>query len=140
MSNKIKHSGIIESVEDDLIKVRIVQTSACASCSVAANCNASEKKDKIVDVYNFDSITKYHTGDVVTLTASTQTGMNAVLLAFGIPFLIVVVTLFLMISTTDNEVLSAIVSILMLIPYYIALYFKRDKLRERLSFGIEDNL
>ncbi len=140
MSNKIKHSGRIESVEDNCIKVRIVQTSACASCSVAVNCNASDKKDKIVNVYNFCSQNHYKQGDTVTVTASVQMGMNAVILAFGIPFLIIIAVLFVMIAFTHNEAVSAIVSLLMLFPYYIFLYCRRDKLRERLSFGIEDKI
>ena len=51
MSTKISHSGIVESIEDGCVKVRIVQTSACAACKVAGYCNAADSKEKSVDVF-----------------------------------------------------------------------------------------
>ncbi|MQO97027.1 SoxR reducing system RseC family protein, partial [Prevotella copri] len=38
MNNKIKHSGIVESVEEGCVCIRIVQSSACSACKVAAHC------------------------------------------------------------------------------------------------------
>ena len=65
MSNKISHSGVIQSIKDGCIKVQIVQTSACAACKVASSCrsasplgsskNASESKVKIVDILRNDT-------------------------------------------------------------------------------------
>ena len=50
MSQKISHSGVVESILDGCVKVRIIQTSACAACKVASHCNAAESKVKIVDI------------------------------------------------------------------------------------------
>ena len=50
MNTKISHSGVIEEIQGDGVKVRIVQTSACAACKVAGYCNAADKKEKIIDV------------------------------------------------------------------------------------------
>ena len=50
MSTDIKHCGVVDEVEDGCVKVRIVQSSACASCKVASHCNASENKEKVVEV------------------------------------------------------------------------------------------
>lgn len=134
MSNKIKHSGIIESVGPHSIQVRILQTSACASCKVAGHCGASESKEKIVDVYGeYDG----KVGDTVTVVASEQVGVNAVVLGFGVPFLILIFALYVLIRLTGNEPLAALGSIACLIPYYFVLYMNREKLREKLSFTIE---
>ena len=134
MSNKIKHSGIIESVGPHAIQVRILQTSACASCKVAGHCGASESKEKIVDVYGeYDG----KVGDTVTVVASDQVGVNAVVLGFGVPFLILIFALYVLIRLTGNEPLAALGSIACLIPYYFVLYMNREKLREKLSFTIE---
>ena len=66
MSNKIKHSGVVENILGDSVQVRIVQTSACAACKVAGYCNASESKEKLVDVYHADT-RNLRVGDVVTV-------------------------------------------------------------------------
>jgi sigma-E factor negative regulatory protein RseC len=58
MNNKIRHTGIIESITDGWVKVRILQTSACAACKVAGHCNAAEAKEKIVAV-RCDKIAAY---------------------------------------------------------------------------------
>ena len=48
--NKIKHTGIVDGVEGECVKVRILQASACSACKVAAHCNASEMKEKMVEI------------------------------------------------------------------------------------------
>ena len=134
MSSKIKHKGIIESVDHHMTKVRILQTSACATCSAAGHCGASESKEKVVDVYGNYNVRE---GEEVMVVASEQVGVNAVILGFGVPFLILIAALYLFIALTHNEPLAALGSIACLIPYYLILYRYREKLREKLSFTIE---
>ena len=117
------------------MKVRIVQTSACAACKVASHCSASEKKEKIVDVYDFPSA--YKTGDTVTVVASSRVGMNAVLMGFGVPFLIMILALYIASRFTSDEPLMALVSIVCLIPYYLLLYMFRDRIKEKFAFTVE---
>ena len=89
MSQKISHAGVIERIEGDSIKVRIVQTSACAACKVASHCNASESKVKIVDVFCSDNST-YQVGQEVVVWASKDVANKALFLGFGVPFLLLV--------------------------------------------------
>lgn len=136
MTNSIRHSGVVENVEGDCVKVRIVQTSACSSCKIAGHCTASESKHKIVDVYD-KAHEGLNVGDVVVVVASQRTGMLSVLLSSVIPLLILVLVLFGAIALTGNEPMAALMGICALIPYYIVLYLLRDKIRSKLSFGIE---
>lgn len=136
MSNRIKHSGVVDKIEDECVKVRIVQSSACSSCNAARLCNAAEKKEKIVDVYNVRP-SDYHVGDTVMVVASSRVGMNAVLLAFGIPFILLITVVFLVSRLTDEEPLMALAGICSLIPYYIILYLNRHRMQEKFSFTIE---
>lgn len=135
MSNNIKHKGIIDSITDNCIKVRIVQVSACASCKVSSHCNASESKIKVVDVYGENK--GYRVGDSVIIVASNSVGKRAVILGFVIPFLILLISVFLVSFLTGNEPLAALVSILSLVPYYLILFLLKDKIREKISFSIE---
>lgn len=136
MSNRIKHSGVVDKIEAECVKVRIVQSSACSSCNAARLCNAAEKKEKIVDVYNVRP-SDYNVGETVMVVASSRVGMNAVLLAFGIPFILLITVVFLVSRLTDEEPLMALAGICSLIPYYIILYLNRHRMQEKFSFTIE---
>ncbi len=137
MSRKIKHSGIIQSIEKDFIRVRIIDDYACSECSIAGHCNASDMKEKIVNIYNTNNTDDYSIGQTIIVTASTRIELNAILLAFIVPFIIMIATLFIIDSITSNEILSAVSSLFVLVPYYLLLYYNRGRIREKLSFEIE---
>lgn len=130
---------MVESVGGDCIKVRIVQTSACVSCKVAGHCNASDKKDKTVDVYGA-GMSGLNVGDEVLVVASENTGWFAVALSFILPFIIVVTVLFAVLAVSGNELVAALLCLFSLVPYFVLLYFLRDKIRKRISFTIERNI
>ena len=89
-----------------------------------------------MEVYGEDP-TSFYVGQDVTVVASETVGMRAVTMAFSVPFLILVAVLFFSMKVTGNEPLSALLSIIALIPYYIVIYVNRNKIREKLSFHIE---
>ena len=136
MSQKISHAGVIERIEGDSIKVRIVQTSACAACKVASHCNAAESKEKLIDVY-CDNAADYQVGQTVTVTASQRVAAKALLWGFGLPFVVMVTVLVVVLLLTDNEVAAALGGLLALAPYYGVLYLLRRRLRDQLSFAIK---
>lgn len=137
MTDIIKHRGIVENIDGSHIQVRIIQTSACSACSVKGHCNASESKEKLIDVYDTKA-SSYQKGEEVMLYGTTSMGMQAVLLAFGVPFLVLLITLFVAIRLTDgNELKSALIALLALIPYYLIIYVCRNKLSKKFSFTLE---
>ena len=136
MADIIKHRGIVEKVEGAHVVVRIVQTSACAACSAKGLCNASESKEKQIDVFEADA--SYRIGEEVVLCGSTSMGMRAVFLAFGIPMLLLLFALFVSMRVTDGDALvSSLVALLAVVPYYLVIYFMKDKLNRTFSFTIE---
>ena len=147
MSNKISHSGVIQSIKDGCIKVQIVQTSACASCKVASSCrsasplgsskNAAESKVKIVDVLRNDT-KGFEVGQQVVVWASKDIANQALLLGFGVPFLLLVCVLMIALKLTDSEGVSALAAIASLVPYYVVLWLMRDRIQQRISFNLED--
>lgn len=136
MNTKIKHSGVVKSIEGDCIKVSIVQTSACMSCKVAGQCHASDKKNKVVDVCGVDTA-GFSIGDEVTVVALGNMGWFAVLLSFIIPFIILVAVLFTIIHFSGDELVAALASLFSLVPYFFLLYLFREKIRNKISFTIE---
>lgn len=136
MADIIKHRGKVEKVNGSHVVVRIVQTSACSACSAKGMCNASESKEKLIDVYEVNS--SYQIGEEVVLCGSTSMGMRAVFLAFGIPVFILLAALFIAMRVTDGDALfSAVVSLLAVTPYYLVIYLMKDKLNKTFSFVIE---
>ena len=137
MSNKKSHPGVVDSIEGDCVKVRIVQTSACAACKVAAHCNASESKEKLVDVFGCDTA-KYATGQEVVVSASREVANRAILLGFGLPLLLLIGVLLMVLRWTGDEGMAALASLGVLVPYYIVLWLLRDSIRQRVAFRIEE--
>ena len=136
MADIIKHRGVVEKIEGTHVVVRIVQTSACSACSAKGLCNASESKEKQIDVYGVQA--SYRIGEEVVVCGTTSMGMRAVLLAFGVPLLILLLALFVTMRITDGDaLLSAVVALLAVTPYYLLVYFMKDKLDRTFSFTIE---
>lgn len=137
MNQKISHAGVIEAIAGDCVKVRIVQTSACAACKVAGHCNAAEAKVKIVDVFCCDTA-KYTTGDAVTVWAEKNVANKALLLGFGLPLLLLLGVLLVVLYLTDNEGVAALAALGSLLPYYFLLWLHRDSIRQQVLFHLED--
>ncbi|MDR3140813.1 MAG: SoxR reducing system RseC family protein [Tannerellaceae bacterium] len=138
MANVITHQGIVENMEDSHVFVRIIQTSACVSCSVKRYCSSADSKEKVVEINVPYPV--YKIGDRVIITGQTSMGMMAVLLAFALPFLIVFFSLFTCMYVLDgNELLSGLISLGLLLPYYYIIWLNRAGLKKNFSFTIKPN-
>jgi sigma-E factor negative regulatory protein RseC len=138
MNNDIRHSGIIESVGDGHVKVRIVQTSACAGCSVAGHCHAAEAKEKIVEVSTGVVADTLHVGDEVTVSAARDVVTYALRVAVIIPLLLLIVTLVVALQLTGDEALSGLSALAVLIPYYIGVWLLRGRIKQKVTFRLID--
>ena len=137
MQTQISHSGIVETVSEGCVSVRILQTSACAACKVAGYCHAAEAKEKIVDVFGCDTA-KYSTGQEVMVTASTAVARKALVLGFVMPFMLLMVVLVAVLLLTNHEGVAALAALGSLVPYYFLLWWRRDSIQRSISFQIEE--
>ena len=138
MNNNIKHLGIVESIDGSHVRVKILQSSACSSCSVKGHCNISETKEKIIDIHDKESADCCSVGQEVMVCGTTSMGMKAVVLAFVLPFIVLLAALFVTMKVTDgDEAASALVSLCTLIPYYIIIYLLRNRISRTFSFTLE---
>lgn len=137
MNGKIEHNGIIEHIDGKHIKVRIVQSSACSSCQAKAICSSSESKEKVVDIY-VNSSENYAIGEQVNVCASETMGRNAVILAFVIPLIVMIICITLSIRyLMINEVISIAISLMFLALYYWILSISKNRISKKFSFWIE---
>ena len=137
MQAQISHSGIVETVSEECVSVRILQTSACAACKVSGYCHAAEAKEKIVDVFGCDTA-MYSTGQEVIVTASTAVARKALVLGFVMPFLLVIGVLVVVLFLTNNEGVAALAALGSLLPYYFLIWLRRDSIQRSISFQIEE--
>ena len=137
MQTKISHPGVVESIEEGCVKVRILQTSACGACKVSAYCNASESKEKIVDVLNVTDTSHLKVGDQVVVCASRHVANRALLLGFGVPLVLLVLVLLITLRITNEEGVAAVAALLALPLYYSLLFLFRNRIQQELSFYLE---
>ena len=132
MQNTIEHQGIIIDIDGKLAHVKIEQTSACASCHVKSVCGASDKSEKIIDANIMDKSLKV--GDQVTIIGQKSLGIQAVLLAYILPFIVIIVTLFIANIFTTNELIIGTCALASLIPYFVVLRLMRNKIQAKFQF------
>ena len=136
MANLIQHQGIVESITGSHLSVRIVQSSACSGCHAKGYCSSADSKEKIVDI-NDASASSYKIGERVMIVGEMSIGMKAVALAFVFPFIILIAALFICMAITSDELLSAIVSLALLVPYYFVIWLNKARLTQKFSFTIK---
>ena len=140
MADTIRHQGIVENINGTHLQVRIVQTSACASCSIKGHCSSADTKEKLIDV--IDESSSYQPGDRVWVVGELSMGVMAVLLAFVFPFLVLIFSLFAFMAMWHDELVSALcwfgaLLVALLIPYYYILWLNKSRLGKKFSFSIK---
>ncbi len=136
-SKQISHYGIISKVTEENIFVSIVSESACASCHAKGYCNVSEIQEKIVEVPNSGS-GEHRVGESVIVVLKRSLGAKAILYGYFFPFVLMVITLLVSMSVTENEGVSGLLALLVLVPYYFGLYLLREKIKSKFEFQIEN--
>lgn len=135
MSQSIEHSGIVEQIDGEQIKVLIMQQSACSECHAKSLCSVADKKEKIIEVISSDPTLKV--GDRVIIYGESSIGLQAVLLAFIIPFVLIFLALLIFQHFIENELMAGILSILVLVPYYLILFLSNKRLKNKFQFKIK---
>ena len=142
----IKHDGIIIALnEDGTALVRIVQTSACAACKAKAMCASAESVEKEMTVVLLgengkvktenNSTQSYHVGDSVEVMVQQKTGWKAVVLAYLLPFFVMLAVIFMgnALWNVREEILGTAALCAMAL-YYIVLGLFKDRLQKEFSF------
>ena len=132
MDEMIRHEGIVVSTNGQLAHIRIVQTSACSACKAKSMCMSAESREKEMDAVMLQPMSP---GDKVEVEVREQLAWKAVLLAYILPFIVMVALIAgLDLATTLPEAVVGTVSLCGIALYYIVLGFFRDRLQKRFSF------
>jgi sigma-E factor negative regulatory protein RseC len=131
----IKHEGRIVSIDGEKIYVSIMSKSACASCHAKGMCTVSEMKEKIIEVCCPED-QEFKVGEKVVVSMRKSSGNKAVFLGYFLPFLILVTALFTLNQLFEDEGIAALISIGILIPYYLILFIRKEKIKKKFNFYI----
>ena len=134
MKNYIQHPGVVESIDKNKVIVKITQKTSCSDCHAKSVCLSSDKKEKIIEI--IDASGKYTLNEEVVISAQSSMGHLAVVLAFILPLVLVVVTLYTGVKISGNEGISGLIGLSVLVPYFFTLYILRDKLKKNFEFTL----
>ena len=129
----IRHSGIVEQVAGNRAVVRIGQTSACAGCHAAKMCMASEHKDKRIEGVLLEPV---QAGDEVEVQVRETLGWLAVLLAYIVPFILLVAAVAGFNKLGWSEAQAGTAALVSVAVYYVILRLFRNKLQRTFTFEI----
>lgn len=134
-TENIEHSGVIARIEGNTLFVEITQVSACSACQAKSMCGVSDKRSRILalKVENGES---YKIGEEVAVVGTVTQSRRAVVLAFGLPLIILLATMLPIIACTHNEPLAAVIALGVVVLYYISLSLFKERLGREFSFKI----
>jgi sigma-E factor negative regulatory protein RseC len=133
---KIKHAGTVVNIDKNLISVEIISLSACASCKSKSMCRMSDSKEKIIEVL-VTNPEAYNIGESVNIVMQEQLGLKAVFLAYVMPFLVCVATLFGLSLMFDNELIYGGGAVFAAMLYYFALSQFSEKISKEFVWYLD---
>jgi sigma-E factor negative regulatory protein RseC len=80
----------------------------------------------------------YRVGQRVVVQESVSMGFRAVLVAYCVPLVLLIVVLGVAYLLTGSEGLSALLSLLAVVVYYLVLWCLRSKLKRTFSFKLAE--
>jgi len=132
--NTITHEGIIEKVTDQDLLVRLTRLPACGECHAKGLCSVpgAEQNELVIQGRHRE----FNSGDRVIVSIARSQGFRALALGYILPFLLVVLTLSILTLFHLKEWLAGLMSLGMLIPYYILITVLRKRIEDSLTFKI----
>lgn len=130
------HHGVIESIQDRILRVRIEQSSACSGCGALKSCASADHKHKWLDVPCFDNA--YTIGQKVTVIGESSLSLKAVTLSYIFPLVLMLLSLAIgsLVFFPGREGVTAVVATGVTSLYYVVLYPFRENLQARLVFTV----
>lgn len=135
-SNKLfKTTGVVESVCNGQATVRLQSNANCDGCKAQSACGV-DGGDKVVYVKMNDSV---DLNSIITVGIDKKKGLIAVIYAYVLPFLLVLITLIIG-SVFLSESVAGLLALAILLPYYLLLYFLRGSFTEKFRVSLLNHI
>ncbi len=134
--NFVRHSGVISKITDGIITVSLEGNINCEACNAKAACGVSESNSKEITIVNTDR--SYQLNEGVDVIMQKELGLKAVFWAYIFPF-ILVFTVLIISSNFLKEWIAGLLSLFLLIPYYIILNLFNNSFKRIFKISILKN-
>ena len=131
MKEELTHEGLVREIIGNLVRVEIVQQAACAACKAKSMCSASESKVKEINAIMLEPM---QVGDRIEVAVEKRLGWKAVLLAFIIPFCLLLALVAVLPNWIASEAVVGTIAIASLAPYYFILHLFSKRLEREYRF------
>ncbi|KPL14854.1 MAG: hypothetical protein AMS26_09290 [Bacteroides sp. SM23_62] len=133
---RITHEGVIASMSEDRVTVKITSYAACTSCHAKGACHlAGGEEEKLLHVPVPDP--NFRVGEKVRVILARSLGFRALFLGYVLPLLMVLSVLLALTAAGSNELVAGLTSLAVLVPYYLGIRLMRGKVDRRFSFFIQ---
>ncbi|MBD0851712.1 SoxR reducing system RseC family protein [Maribacter arenosus] len=127
------HSGVVSKKSGSSLIVSLDENVHCESCRAKGTCGISDSGSKEVVISN--PTDSFALNEHVNVILKKGLGLKAVFWAYIFPFLLVVLTLIIA-SAFLVEWMAGVLSLLILIPYYLLLYMLRNDFKKTFKISI----
>ncbi len=128
----ITHEATIIDINKNIVTLEIIKTEACNSCAIKNVCQ--QKKTLHAKI---DDRQSYKKGQTVNVCIAEKQAVTAIFFAYVLPLILILSALFAVLYFAKNEVLAAIVALIIFPLYYLGLYCFGKKLQKVLEVRIE---
>jgi sigma-E factor negative regulatory protein RseC len=131
--NTFVHAGFISKINSDSVIVTLEPNIQCEACHVKGTCGVSDSSTKQVEIPI--SRNNYRINEQVDVILKKALGLKAVFWAYVFPFILMFSTLILA-SFFVEEWLAGLMSLLIIVPYYLVLYLLKSTLKSAFKVSI----
>ena len=137
MSDKrISHDGVIESLSEGRITVKITSYAACSGCHAKGACNmGGGENEKLLHIPQTNP--DFRIGEKVRVLLAQSLGFRALFLGYVMPFMLVLVVLLVLTAAGCHELVAGGAALGILAPYYAGLRLWRGKVDRHFSFFVQ---
>lgn len=134
--NSIKHFGEISKITKNTITISLESDVNCQTCNAKSSCGISGSNTKEIELKN--NFQPLQINEKVNVIMQKGLGMKAVFFAYVLPFILMFITLIIA-SIFFQEWIAGLLSIFILIPYYIVIYLFKNSFDNYFDISIVKN-
>ena len=130
---QIIHQGVVSKITSNKITVALKGNVNCEGCKAQSACGVSDSNDKEIEILN--SSQSFQLNETVDVILKRELGLKAVFWAYVFPFILMFVVL-IATSFFFKEWIAGLLSLFVLIPYYLMLYVSKDRFQKAFQVSI----
>lgn len=137
--NTICKEGVVRAIQGENIEVEITISSACSECHAKSICIPTDTKRETVMAKSLYG-EHFEVGDKVNLVLKGSAGRKAVVIAYLLPLIVLLVALFGSYLLFHNELVSVILCLVFLILYFLLLKKQSKKIDNSFEFYVKKTI